>query len=73
MLLIWIRRRTLHLRLRGSLGMVEGLVRLVRRVGICRLWTWTLRILWMSGWHKVGACPAKMLLRVLLRMLHAML
>jgi hypothetical protein len=73
MLLIWVRWGPLHLRLRGSLGVVEGLVRLVRCVCICRLRTWTLRILWMPGWHKIGACPAKMLLRVLLRMLHAML
>jgi hypothetical protein len=73
MLLIWVRWRTLHLRLRGSLGMVERLG-LVRRVCICRLWRWTLCILWVPGWHKIGARPAEMLLRVLLlRMLHAVL
>ena len=65
-MLIWILRRTLHLRLRGSLGMVEGLVRCIC---ICRLWRWTLCMLRMPGWHEIGACSAEMLLRVLLLLL----
>lgn len=70
-MLVWIWRRTLHLRLRGSLWMVE---RLVRCVCICRLWRWTLSMLLrVTRWHEIGACPTEVLLRVLLWMLHAML
>ena len=69
-MLIRILWRTLHLRLRGSLRMVEGLVRCIC---ICRLWRGTLCMLRMPGRHEIRAGSAEMLLRVLLWMLHAML
>lgn len=67
-----LRWGTLHLRLRGSLRMVEGLVRCV---GICRLRRRSsLGMLRMSLRHEIGACPAEMLLRVLLLwVLHSVL
>lgn len=61
---------TLHLRMRGSLLTVEWLV---RRVRICRLRRWALGMLRMASWNEVGACAAKMLRRLLLRVLHRML
>jgi hypothetical protein len=79
-MLIWIWRwiaclwrRTLHLRLCCRLRIVE---RLVRRIGVCRLWRRSLSMLWVSRRSEVRACAAKVLRRVLwvlLRVLHWML
>ena len=69
----WIRRlrwRTLHLRLRCSLRVVEGLI---WSVGVGWLLRRSLSMLWMARRDEIRAGAAKMLWRVLLWMLHGML